>query len=424
MTRKGFFEDEKPRVKRVRRSTPGEPRVKKKRGCSECGLDEKCETPDMEMGGEGERGILVMAEAPGAEEDRDGTQLVGKVGRYLEKKMDLQGISLHDDCFKINAVNCRPPKNREPTPLEIECCRPKVWKCITENKPKFTLLFGQAAVESYIGHRYSRTKIGKIGTWRGWIIPDRTTRSYVFPMYHPSYATRNRGEIEEKVFLRDLNTALNFINMNPGTINTGTGTCPMVLFDPDTILERLEYVYDECPVISFDYETTGIKPQADGHEIVCCGVGLSDKVGFAFPLTLPRVQKAWKKILRSKSIRKVCHNKKFESIWSKEILGVWPNNIIWDTMLMAHYLDNRPGISSLKFQSYVNFGVVGYDQEIDPFLRSKEKSANSFNRVKEAPQKKLLEYCATDAILTLKLYHKQQWKMERWKKGEENVLET
>ena len=93
-------------------------------------------------------------------------------------------------------------------------------------------------------------------------------------------------------------------------------------------------------------------------------------------------------------------------MWSEVILGAEVGPWVWDTQLVSHLLDNRPNITSLKFQTYIQFGIPDYDSEISSFLKSKsnKKSANNFNEVKKAPRKKLLVYNGLDAHFTHKLY--------------------
>jgi len=69
--------------------------------------------------GEGSKGILIIGEAPGVTEDEMGKQFVGESGQLLERYLKDYGIDLHKDCRLINAINCRPPANRTPTPREI-----------------------------------------------------------------------------------------------------------------------------------------------------------------------------------------------------------------------------------------------------------------------------------------------------------------
>jgi hypothetical protein len=83
-------------------------------------------------------------------------------------------------------------------------------------------------------------------------------------------------------------------------------------------------------------------------------------------------------------------------------------------MIMAHILDNRPGVTSLKFQAYVQFGIVDYASAITPYLRSKDSSnGNSINRIFELLSKPggmqmLLKYVGYDAIMEYRLAKQQQ----------------
>jgi hypothetical protein len=86
----------------------------------------------------------------------------------------------------------------------------------------------------------------------------------------------------------------------------------------------------------------------------------------------------------------------------------------WCSMNTAHILDNRRGITGLKFQTYVNFGVTDYDSEISGYLESKDDSAgaNGFNRIEEFIQKfgiePVLTYCGLDSIFGFKLTQLQK----------------
>jgi hypothetical protein len=100
---------------------------------------------------------------------------------------------------------------------------------------------------------------------------------------------------------------------------------------------------------------------------------------------------------------------KYEHAWSLIKLKTQVENWDWDTMLMAHILDNRPGITGLKFQTYINFGVIDYSNEIAPYLSGlDEKNGNSLNRIEElikteSGKEKLMKYCALDSIFEYRL---------------------
>jgi len=126
---------------------------KKKDNCQLCGLYKNCLSPKMDYTGEGKKEILVIAEAPGKNEDEQGIQLIGKAGQKLRDELDYFGLDLDADCWKMNAIFCRPPNNRTPDNKEIGFCRPKVIKTIKKLKPKKILLLGKTAIISFFGVR-------------------------------------------------------------------------------------------------------------------------------------------------------------------------------------------------------------------------------------------------------------------------------
>jgi len=80
-------------------------------------------------------------------------------------------------------------------------------------------------------------------------------------------------------------------------------------------------------------------------------------------------------------------------------------------MMSSKSLDNRNDIHGLKFQTYLRFGLAGYDDEVSPFLKSKNKGGNAFNTIRKAPVKKLLLYGGMDSLLTHMLGHNQRKEM-------------
>jgi len=106
---------------------------------------------------------------------------------------------------------------------------------------------------------------------------------------------------------------------------------------------------------------------------------------------------------------KIGQNIKYEDNWCHELLGP-VDGWMWDTMLASHVLDNRAGITGLKFQAYVNFGILDYSSHIEPFLRA--PGSNDLNCVEEAPRRDLLLYNGVDSMVTYRLAMKQMAAME------------
>jgi len=113
----------------------------------------------------------------------------------------------------------------------------------------------------------------------------------------------------------------------------------------------------------------------------------------------------------------MAHNIKFEETWSVIRLRQPVQNWGWDSMQAAHVLDNRTGVTGLKFQIFIRFGIIDYDSEISPYLRAKDNNGNGINRIYELVEtaggkEKLLEYCGLDALFTYRLSVLQMKEMD------------
>jgi len=165
--------------------------------------------------------------------------------------------------------------------------------------------------------------------------------------------------------------------------------------------------------VAIDYETTGLKPHAPGHRVVCASVADTPNHCYAFMMPAKkRERQPFIDILANPGVEKMAHNMKFEEAWSVTRLRQPVENWAWDSMVAAHILDNRPGITGLKFQTYVNFGVVDYDSEINPYLKAISKGGNEMNRIFELVERfggkeQLLRYCGMDTIYQYRLALKQ-----------------
>ncbi|HVR73264.1 MAG TPA: uracil-DNA glycosylase, partial [Planctomycetota bacterium] len=79
--------------------------------------------------------ILLIGEAPGAEEDRLGLAFVGRSGKLLDSLLEMAGIDPRKDILIANIVKCRPPENRPPTALEAAACFPYLSRQIALSRP-------------------------------------------------------------------------------------------------------------------------------------------------------------------------------------------------------------------------------------------------------------------------------------------------
>lgn len=384
----------------------GEP-IPKRQSCYQCGLYKNCITPRMESTGKGEKGIFVLAEAPGKLEDEEGTQLIGKAGKLLRRKLNSLGIDLDRDCIKMNAVNCRPDRNRTPTSREISICRSKILREIEKFKPKLILLLGGPAVESVIGNVWKKD-LGGITKWRGWTIPDRHYNCWICPTYHPSFVLREeKNPACELIFEQDLEKALRMLHAPfPEFKPIKDGIRIIEKLKPtEEYLKRLKSKKPE--VISFDFETTGLKPHKKEHRIVTCSISTSEDSATAFLMGDQTVNLLIKMILKNEEIKKIGANIKFEHSWAREKLGVEVRGWIHDVCLAQHMMDNRQGICSAKFMAYIYLGIADYDNHISPFLKGDSKSGNAFNKINKIPIRDLLLYNGIDSKLEFTIAMKQ-----------------
>jgi DNA polymerase len=361
----------------------------------------------MEPFGNFKKKILNIGEAPGETEDDLGKPWQGKAGKLLHRAYQKLGIDLFEDCLNVNACLCRPTdeggNNRAPENFEMECCRPSILKLIEQKKPKIIILLGNSPVYSLIGHRWKRD-LGGISKWRGFTIPDQDFNAWICPTFHPSYIERSEGVVEQVIWMEDLSQAFSLLKI------------PVpIYFEPDieeiedlSVLDTIKYA-----TVAFDYETTGIKPHAPGHRIVSVSIANTRDHAYTFLMPDTREKRLpFIRLLANEEIRKCAHNIKFEETWSVVKLRQPVQGWYADTMQLAHILDNRPGITSLKFQTYVNFGIVDYEEDVAPYLQSIEpNNANSLNRIfellsKPGGKQKRLKYNGLDSINEIRLLEK------------------
>jgi DNA polymerase len=131
--------------------------------------------------------VLLIGEAPGAEEDRIGRPFVGPAGQLLDRMLGSIGLD-RGTVRIINTVPWRPPGNRTPSESEINQCLPFLWRHIALVRPRAVLLLGAVAVRAVLGRPAPITKIR--GQWQEIIVPDLNHALPMLPTYHPAYLLR------------------------------------------------------------------------------------------------------------------------------------------------------------------------------------------------------------------------------------------
>lgn len=348
--------------------------------------------------GQGKRKILVAGEAPGKNEDMEGRPFIGPAGQRLREILLKVGVDLDRDCWTTNSLICY-PGNRNPTSDEISFCRPNVINTIEELKPEVMILTGSVPVQSVLGWLW-KPDPGSIGMWAGWKIPHRKLNCWICPTYHPSHLLRSENPVLDLLFEKHIKTAISLNGRPWPNDKVPYEERIQVLYDAEEAAYTIRSVLlqpdrkNPRPV-AFDYETNCLKPDSTEARIVSCSV--SDGITtIAYPWH-GEVVAATIELLRS-PVPKIIANARFELRWTKAKLGFWPRNVIWDTVIAAHILDNRPGTAGTKFQAFVRLGQPDYGSEMEQFFKS-DGGGNSLNRIRDCDLGKLLRYNALDSFL-------------------------
>ena len=142
---------------------------------------------------------LIIGEAPGAEEDKQGEPFVGRAGKLLNSMLLACGLQ-REQVFIANILKCRPPENRDPKQEEITACASYLQQQIELIRPKIILAVGRIAAQNLL---QTETPIGKM---RGQQYKYADTGIPVIVTYHPAYLLRSPRE--KKKAWQDLQLAM------------------------------------------------------------------------------------------------------------------------------------------------------------------------------------------------------------------------
>ena len=176
-----------------------------------CGF-EICASATHLVAGDGHPGarMMLVGEAPGASEDREGRPFVGRAGRLLDEVLSHAGLR-RDDVYVTNVVKARPPGNRDPKPAEVAHHRPWLMAELELLEPELIVPLGRHA----LAHFASGLKITEVaGT-----LLERDGRR-LFPLLHPAAALRSPG-MRERLFADALRLTAALDTGRPAGMNPG-----------------------------------------------------------------------------------------------------------------------------------------------------------------------------------------------------------
>lgn len=368
--------------------------------------------------------VMIVGEAPGANEDEAGEPFIGNAGKMLSELLTNAGIK-RNECYITNSVKCRPPANRKPKASEVKtCAHAYLWKEVGMFKPEFVLTLGNVGMQAITG-KSGITKHRGVANIRYFAalnadgtLCDEPVESTVFSTFHPAAILRN------PMFREPTEADLHrFARLLRGDSASGISPTAIKIIKSRAHLAWLRTHLMQAREISFDLETFCDHPQAlmadkanlqeyrgDEHSHVCSiSFTTAEGTSYVVPLWHPqspwgvdakgnltkavdrRVLAALRPCLERADAKYIGHNGKFDVRWL-HAKGV-KARVTFDTLLAAHMLDENR-MNGLKPLSQVMLGADAYDVGDD--LKEPHKM----------PLKRLCTYNGKDTDYTLRLYHK------------------
>ena len=358
-----------------------------------CKLCNHCKAPIEPK--KGKNGILLVFEQPTEQEDAFQQIALGNAALRVKAILNGAGIKM-DDCSIAYAIGCHAGEvETKVYETAIESCRIKLVKFIEDTKPTNIILFGHAAISSIITYDYGKAA-GATDVWVGWKIPSRKFNAWLCPTYSITTPFAYNDPAMDLLYARYITEAVSKKERPWKTIPDEASEVE-ILYDDTEVLARLHKYWEKGGTLSFDLETSGLKPDMAEQFIYSSSICWMGKETISF-LWNDAVAEGMRKLLQSGRTSKIGANFKFDHRWIKAKMGIDVIGWSWDCILAQHVLDCRPSITSLKFQSYVRFGLPDYDSHIKTYFAS--KGNNSLNRIRECPVHSLLLYGGIDALCT------------------------
>lgn len=420
---------EKYAPKQGRSRSPGEPRKRSSGSarsrsesapavydCNTCGLCSHCRTPQIQRFGKGEKRILFVGLCPGKDEDRIGIPFVGPSGELLCRMCSYVDVDLDKDCTRTNVNKCFSEK--DPSPVQVQCCREKLLKDIEECKPELIICLGDIAINSILEKPKSIKRMSKFsaGMMHGLVVYSRKFNCWVASSYHPAFYLRrkNREDVpdDENLLAFDIARAVSYLGKKPLEPLTEVGN--VLLSTSEEAIRVIRGMSSSIDPVAYDYETFRLTPWEPDAQLLSFSFTNSVDIGYFVPVGLNNPQtnqpyftpserdsifEEWKKFLNSKA-PKVVQNLNMEEIWNREYLHQPMSNFIHDTMLAQHILHCAFYTTSLAFQV---FELTGHDYK---------EMVNTKDLRKEDPLK-IFHYNCWDSRYTLMSYQRQIPRIKR-----------
>lgn len=318
--------------------------------CTACPLHEGTSRVCVYGSGPANAQIMLIGEAPGAEEERTGRPFQGEAGQKLTAALREAGIP-RESVYITNVAKCRPPGNRTPKTDEVDACISYLIDEIETVQPKTILAMGGAALKALTG-------TDKVGAARGKLLSARRGLHFdaqIFGTFHPAASLYARGDASYRALVDDL-TALRTADEPEERADIGQ----KFIFAPgasdEDILGALK-LFKEVDILTVDLEWSAgdkgkndmIWPWSKRGEVYSIAITSEvlpfdeqpTSVSLAWPPS-PKVRRALSWLLSTKKC--AYHNVMADGTWLTAE-GFEDYHVEWDTMLLAYLIDETQSLS-------------------------------------------------------------------------------
>lgn len=400
--------------------------------CTSCDLCRTATTVCVQGRGTPKPDILIVGEAPGHTEDREGRAFVGAAGAELEKllkeaKVDLKRVRVS------NVVRCIPmdPSGdlRPPTPEEVAACIPYLRAEIDALRPKVIVPVGNVALLALLGLKTITKVRGRKFDYQQGTSTGETITIPAVPTYHPAYLLRQYSERRSAEAITDFSHAAQIAR---GEEHTWEKKDYRIIATEHELRTHVDWLVAHKPRIAYDVETsndagfgTGDAPSAfdPTSRIVTVQISHAKDQAVLIPVAHPggsfhtavgrRVVAAELRRLFASGLEVAGQYVKYDCAHTAEYLGVTNLNVVYDTGLMHHVLHGGERPNNLEYLEATYLRVTGHKQmlqdevaQIAAVRRERAKETGEEPKpvyLEEISLDRLLLYACGDADHTLQL---------------------
>lgn len=332
--------------------------------------------------------VVLVGEAPGYNEAKEGRPFVGASGQLLDKILAHSGLN-RSEVFVTNTVLCRPPGNANPPAKAIKACSDRLITEIREREPETVVAMGNFASKQLLQSSEGITQLRIGPAKRSRLLPPDVR---VIPTFHPAASLYNADSFPDIV--------ADFQKIKQPKVSTSweapTFTVWTDVEETNIFLSSLLTTYSP---IAIDIEV-GIEKDVDfdhpeRYQFLAIGMArssshadiLSEEV-----LQSPVIRRTLGQLMPH--VKWICHNGKFD-LAGLSVFG--EGTLHFDTMLASYCLDERRGTNSLEYNAIERLGSPSWKHEVGHYLGPDKN-------YKDIPRNILYRYNAYDVVNTFRLY--------------------